>query len=348
MIAGDKELEIGVIGAGSWGTALAMVMAEKGHQVSLWVRDEERCRTIMEQGINHDYLPEVQLPSGIQPTSDLFKAARGKDFLFLSVPSHGVRETAEALKPHLSVGAILVNTAKGLEEGSYLRLSQVIEESLEGSKHSGIAALSGPNHAEEVSRKVPSATVVASAREEIAQQVQEVLMTPHLRVYTNQDLAGVEMGGALKNIIALASGVTEGLGLGDNTRAALLTRGLVEVIRLGKSIGAKERTFTGLSGLGDLFVTCSSEHSRNRKVGLKLGAGHKLEEVLAGMQMVAEGVKTTRAAYQLSQKQEVEMPITKELYSVLFAEKSPRDALYSLMQREKKGEVEDIAFDADS
>ncbi len=338
-------MEIAVIGAGSWGTALACMLAEKNYHVNLWVRGSELYKEMKLKGVNPYYLPGIKLPEKLKPTLNIEEAVRGKRYVFLVVPSHAVRETAALVKPYLASPVVLVNAAKGLETGTYLRLSQVIGDELEGHDDYRIAVVSGPNHAEEVSSKVPSATVVASCWQETAQEIQEILMTPAFRTYTNSDLVGVEIGGALKNIIALGSGIIEGLGMGDNTRAALLTRGLVEIIRLGNALGARGRTFTGLSGLGDLFVTCNSEHSRNRRVGVKLGEGNRLREILSEMNMVAEGVNTTRAAYQLTREKGVEMPITEEIYYVLYFNKDPLQAMHDLMQRAKKGEVEDIAFD---
>ena len=340
-------MDVAVVGAGSWGTALALSMASQGKQVSLWVRNKQLYQSMKLKRRNELYLPQVKLPSEIKPTLNLEEAVKGKKYVFLVVPSQAVRETLSRLKPYLAKNAVLVNAAKGLEQGTSLRMSQVMQEVL--SEHNGncrgLAVLSGPNHAEEVSQKIPSATVVASDCAEVAAEVQEILMAPFLRVYTNADLIGVEMGGALKNIIALGAGIVEGLELGDNTRAALLTRGLIEIIRLGNAMGARGSTFTGLSGLGDLFVTSSSKHSRNMRVGTELGRGKSLKQVMSGMQMVAEGVNTTQVANKLAVEKGVEMPITSEIYEVLFENKAPREALEALMQREKKGEVEDIAFD---
>jgi glycerol-3-phosphate dehydrogenase (NAD(P)+) len=338
-------MDAAVIGAGGWGTALAVMLAGQGAQVSLWVRSAEVYKTIVLKRSNEPYLPDVKLPAGVRPTMSLDEALLGKPLVLLAVPSHGVRAVARSIRDGLASRAVVVCAAKGLEERTYLRMSQVLEQELPGLLHDRIAVISGPNHAEEVSRGVPSATVVASASAATARLVQGALFNPHFRVYTNPDLVGVEMGGALKNIIALGAGILEGLGLGDNTRAALITRGLVEIIRLGTAMGARARTFTGLSGLGDLFVTCASPHSRNRAVGLKLGQGAGLGAIQAGMKMVAEGIGTTRAAWELSRRMSVEMPITGEIYSVLYEGKPPRAALEALMLREPKAETEEIAFD---
>lgn len=338
-------MRVGVIGAGGWGTALAVIMAEKGFQVSLWVRNSDLYKSIILKRINGTYLPGIRLPERIRPTTSLADAARAKELLIMAVPSQALRSIASALRDHLSYETVIVSAAKGLETGTLLRLSQVLQQELPERYRSRIAVLSGPNHAEEVSRNIPTATVVAAAVQEIAETVQEALMTPFFRVYTNPDLIGVEMGGALKNVIALGAGILAGLKMGDNTTAALITRGLVEITRLGTAMGARARTFTGLSGLGDLFVTCTSAHSRNRAVGIKLAQGQPIDQVLAGMPMVAEGVTTTRAAYRLAVKLSIEMPITYEIYQVLYGAKAPGEALQDLMLRERKGEIEEIVFE---
>lgn len=338
-------MKAAVIGAGGWGTALAVLLADKGCPVSLWMRSAELYRSIVLKRSNEKYLPGVRLEPSIQPTLDLAEALHDKAVVIFAVPSHGLRKVAAAAAPHFPSRAIAVNAAKGLEGGGLLRLSRVLQEELPPENRDLIAVISGPNHAEEVSRKLPAATVTASLSEETARRAQEALMTPYFRVYTNPDLTGVELGGALKNVIALGAGIVEGLGLGDNTRAALVTRGLVEMTRLGTAAGARARTFAGLSGLGDLYATCSSPHSRNREVGFKLGRGIPFGEIVAGMHTVAEGVNTTKAALELSRRFGVEMPITREIYQVLFEGKLPRKAVEGLMQREKKDESEEIAFE---
>ncbi|MEW5784765.1 MAG: NAD(P)H-dependent glycerol-3-phosphate dehydrogenase [Bacillota bacterium] len=337
-------MQVAVVGAGGWGTALAAALAGEGATVNLWVRNSELYKTIVLKRINETYLPGVKLPPEVRPTLNLSEALQGKELVLMTVPSHGVRSAAVAIRGYLSQKAIIVCAAKGLEENTYLRMSQVLEQEWGEHFRARIAVLSGPNHAEEVSRGIPTATVVAATNRETALLVQEAITTPFLRVYTNPDPIGVEIGGALKNIIALGAGIVEGLGLGDNTKAALVTRGLVEMTRLGTAMGARARTFAGLSGLGDLYVTCSSVHSRNRAVGLQLGQGKLLGEILANMKMVAEGVTTTRAAWALSKRVGVDMPITGEIYRVLFEGKNPRAAVEALMRRESKAETEDIAF----
>lgn len=340
-------MHIGLIGAGSWGTSLAILLAEKGSRVHLWVRRPELLERMLETSENTDYLPGRKLPEQITLTYDLEQAVSGKDVIVLAVPSHAVEETVQKFQPLLEQrpGTIIVNTAKGLAGRSHQRLSQVILQSMPQLDPGRIAVLSGPNHAEEVSRGLPTATVVASTNRETAETIQDLFMAPYLRVYTNPDIVGVELGGALKNIIAIGAGVCEGLNFGDNTKAALLTRGLVEITRLGLAMGAQSRTFSGLTGVGDLFVTCSSTHSRNRYVGLMLGQGKKLEQITASMKMVAEGIETTRAAHTLSRVHEVEMPITREVYGILFEGIKPQEAVINLMKREKTKEIEEVAFD---
>lgn len=336
-------MKIGVVGAGSWGTALAKLLGEKGLQVTLWARRRELMEQIQETGENSDYLPGVHLPPAIIPTCDLEEAVGGKDLVVLSVPSHSVRDISSQLSGLLKKGTLVVNTAKGLEVSSLKRLSEVLEETLQAASPR-VAVLSGPNHAEEVSRCMPAATVVASASKETAEKAQDAFMSPYFRVYTNPDVVGVELGGALKNIIAIGAGICDGMNLGDNSRAALITRGLVEVTRLGVAMGAESKTFSGLTGVGDLFVTCTSKHSRNRYVGMMLGEEKKLDQIIAEMKMVAEGVKTTNAAYRLGEHHGVEMPITTEMYHIIFEDVSPRESLHRLMRREKTQEYEELAF----
>ena len=316
-------MKIGVIGAGSWGTALAILLGQKGLPVSLWVRRTVLLKKIAETRINSDYLPDIFIPENIELTNDLEEAVRQKNLIILSVPSHALAALIREIKNFLGKHTIIVNTAKGLAEGHCIRLSQVITELAPRQ----VAVLSGPNHAEEVSRLLPTASVVASTEQTVAEKVQDVFMTPNFRVYTNPDIIGVELGGALKNIIAIGAGVCDGLNYGDNTKAALLTRGLVEITRLGLALGAQKGTFSGLTGIGDLFVTCTSPHSRNRYVGMMLGKNHSLKEITSAMKMVAEGIRTTRIAYELSRNYGVEMPITKEIYALLFLGKNPREAV---------------------
>lgn len=334
-----------VIGAGGWGTALAALLGFKKIPVNLWVRNDEVFQAIVKTRVNSLYLPGVELPDSVKPVQNLEGAVGESGLVIMAVPSHAMRETAIRIGGYLDPKAVIVSAAKGFEESSLLRMSVVLEEALPKKFRRRIAVLSGPNHAEEISRQLPAASVAASRSEKIARAVSDALLTDRFRVYTNTDLIGVETGGALKNVIALGAGIADGLELGDNARAALVTRGVAEITRLGVAMGGRARTFTGLSGLGDLFVTCSSTHSRNRAVGVKLGQGESLGRILSGMRAVAEGVKTTAAAKRLAELYKVEMPITEEIHMVLFENKPAAEALQALMTRRSKAELEeDIAF----
>jgi len=331
---------VSIIGAGSWGTAIAVLLAKKGCKVKQWVRRPELCGQIKETRENITYLPGVVLPSNIDISSDLEYCCKSSEVLVIATPSHAVRETVNSIKPYVSDYQIIVSIAKGIENGTLMRMSQIIEEILPDNK---VAVLSGPCHAEEVARDIPTA-IVSSARErKVAEYIQDVFMTPKFRVYTNPDIIGVELGGALKNIIAIGAGVIDGLGFGDNTKAALMTRGIVEISRLGESLGANNLTFAGLSGIGDLIVTCTSMHSRNRRAGIAIGEGKSLEEVLGGTSMVVEGVKTTKSAYDLALKMGVEMPITQEIYNLLYNKEDVKKSVINLMMRAKTHESEDVA-----
>lgn len=334
---------ISVIGAGSWGTALCVLLGQKGFPVTLWVRREDLLQKIAQTNENDEYLPGVLLPENVYFTNNLAEAVQNRDIIILAVPSHATEKICTAIDPFVKKNTTIVNVAKGLEEKTFRRLSQIIQDNI--SSDCQIAVLSGPNHAEEVGSCIPSATVVASCDENTARAVQDIFMSPYFRVYTNPDMIGVELGGALKNVIAIGAGLCEGLGYGDNTKSALVTRGLAEITRLGIAMGAKSKTFSGLSGVGDLFVTCTSPHSRNRYVGLMLGEGKSLQEILSSMKMVAEGINSTRAAYQLSMEYGINMPITTEVYNILFRGVDPREATRNLMKRGKTVEIEDIAFD---
>jgi len=327
---------IAVLGAGSWGVTLAQLLAEKGNDVRVWCFLEEEARMLGRERERSDILPGVKLPESVSISTDAAATADGADVVLFVVPSFGVRETAKKVKKEVRAGARVVSAAKGIEEGTYKRMTEVLSDELW--RVGPTAALSGPSHAEEVSRKMPTTVTVASADAPAAVELQEIFMTPYFRVYTNDDVIGVEMGAALKNVIAIASGVADGLGFGDNSKGALLTRGLAEIKRLGVDMGARPETFAGLSGLGDLITTCISRHSRNRYVGERLGRGEKLNDILAGMTMVAEGVKTTRTARELARARGVEMPITEEMYLVMFEGKDPREAVNDLMTREAKAE----------
>lgn len=297
------------------------------------MREEEVTREIAAHRTNETFLKGVTIPPGVRPTCDLEEVVRRNAFLLVPVPSQHMRGVVRAIRPFLRAGHTVIHAGKGIEEVSLLRLSEVIMEELPAELHRSIGVLSGPSHAEEVSRGVPTAIVAASASEAVARLCQDVLMCPVLRVYTSRDVIGVELGGALKNVIALATGVADGLGYGDNTRAALMTRGLAEIVRLGTAMGASPLTFAGLSGMGDLIVTCASMHSRNRRAGIEIGRGRHVDDVLCSTRMVVEGVPTTRAAVMLSRRHGVDMPIASKLHDILFAGLDPRQAVTDLMTR---------------
>lgn len=341
----EMEQDIAVVGAGSWGTALATVLAHQYRQVTIWSRRESLAKEINEKHENSSYLPGVSLSERIIAETSLEKAVRDKRVVFLVVPSHAMRETVQQIVPFLHKEAILVHATKGIEIGTFKRMSEVIKEEVPDCLKDRIAVISGPSHAEEVAVQSPTTVVVASENLAIAEKVQDILMTNYFRVYTNPDVVGVEIGGALKNIIALGAGLSDGLEFGDNAKAALLTRGLAEIGRIGVIMGANPLTFVGLSGVGDLIVTATSRHSRNWRAGNMLAQGLSLDEVLEQMGMVVEGVKTTKAAYALSQVCEVEMPITRQLYAVLFENKAPKDAVRDLMGRLPRHEMEEVALE---
>lgn len=332
-------MKISIIGSGGWGTAISVLLANNGHDVTLWSWQEEESKRLCESRENKEFLPGIRLLDNINCTWDLKSACQDKDLIVSALPSFAIRATAKKMRPYIKEGQVLLNVSKGLEPGTQKRISEIFAEEVPQAQ---FAVMSGPSHAEEVGRGVPSANVVASGSLEVAQLVQDAFMSPSFRVYINMDMAGVELGGSLKNIIALCAGIVDGLGFGDNTKAALMTRGLVEIIRLGKAIGAKEATFNGLSGVGDLIVTCTSMHSRNRRAGILIGQGKSLDETLEAVHMTVEGVVTTKAAYEMAQKCGVEMPIVNKLYEVLYEGKSPREAVISLMVRDKKHEFEEI------
>ena len=335
-------MKIGIVGAGGWGTALAKTASVNAEEVLLWVREAEVRSELNTAHTNSAFLPGVSLSDKVRAVGD-FAELSSCDAIIMAVPSSFVRETAIKLKPHLRRGVPVANAAKGFELATGLPLSAVLREVFADANP--VAALSGPNHAEEVGRGLPAATVVAADEEAVAELFQDALMTPFFRVYTSTDVLGVELGGALKNIIALAAGATDGLGYGDNTKAALMTRGMTEIVRLGVSMGARRSTFAGLSGMGDLIATCTSPHSRNRRAGLAIGQGKTLDEIVTGTNMVIEGVNATRGAYELSRKLGVKMPITEALYAVLFEGMDPSKAVASLMTRSPKSEhSEDLAF----
>lgn len=329
--------DIAVLGAGNWGTTLAVLLAGNGHRVRLWEFRPEAALQIAADRENKEFLPGVAIPHEVAVTSDLAAAMQEVDLCVLAVPSHALRAVCGQLGPLLTEGDLLLSVIKGLEQGTLLRMSEVVRQSL-GKKAGLLAALSGPNIAWEVARGMPSTSVVAAGDQQTAGLVRDILMTPQFRVYTGSDLVGLELGGALKNVIAIASGIVQGLGLGANAQGALLTRGLAEMARLGAALGAKPETFAGLSGMGDLVTTCASPHSRNRTVGERIGKGETLPDILASMSMVAEGVTTTAAACQLAERHGVELPIAGQMREVLFEGKDPRRAVADLMTREPKAE----------
>lgn len=327
---------IGIIGAGSWGTTLAKVVAEKNVPTMLWARNPELCVRLQQQHENKDYLPNIKLPNNIVFTNSLADIA-SNDIIVFVTPSHATRSVAQEFKNFNLRDKILLTCSKGLELETFLRISEVIAEELPGNE---VAVLSGPNQAEEISRRQLSATVVASKIQAIAEVVQDVFSTKYFRVYTNNDVLGVEIAGAFKNIIAVSTGILDGLGLGDNARSALVTRGLAEISRLGIAMGASPLTFSGLAGVGDLICTCTSRHSRNRWAGEELGRGKSLKEITGGTKMVVEGVRATYVAKHLAEKYKVEMPITNKLYEILYEEKKIEIAIEELMSREKSHETE--------
>ena len=328
-------MKIAVIGSGSWGCAAAILLARKGYNVYLWSWQQEETDRLIRDGENILVLPGKKFPENIICSHDMELCVKDADLIVTVAPSPATRATAKGLAPFVKEGQIIVNLSKGLEEGTLLRLSQVYSEEIPQAK---IAAMSGPSHAEEVSEFIPTTNVVASTDDEVCKFIQNIFMTDTFRVYTGCDIIGTEIGGALKNVIALCAGICDGVGLGDNTKAALMTRGLAEITRLGVKMGAKPETFAGLSGIGDLIVTCTSMHSRNRRAGILLGKGYSLKETIDQIQMVVEGVNTIGAAYNLSKKYDVSMPITTESYKILFEGKDPKQAVIDLMTRSKTAE----------
>jgi glycerol-3-phosphate dehydrogenase (NAD(P)+) len=331
--------KVAILGAGGWGVALANHLCAKGHSVTLWEFDPKAADELRSARSLSKKLPGIILLPGIQVTSNIAAATPDVDFICFVVPSQVMRSTcSKVAEIQFRQRPILVNMSKGIEVGSLKRMSEVIAETMPSGSHFGICTLSGPSHAEEVARNMPTAVVAASGDEATARAVQELFISPRFRVYTSCDLLGVELAGSLKNVIALAAGMLDGLEMGDNTRGALLTRGLAEIARMGKQLGADPLTFSGLSGIGDLVTTCLSRHSRNRFVGEQIGRGRDLKTVLSHMSMVAEGVETTRSAYAMAQKHDIEMPITAQVHQVLFEGKPPLDAINDLMVRDAKSE----------
>ncbi|MDQ0155231.1 NAD(P)H-dependent glycerol-3-phosphate dehydrogenase [Robertmurraya andreesenii] len=335
--------KITVVGAGSWGTALAMVLADNGHEVRLWGHNPKQIDDINEYHTNEKYLPGISLPKGIIGFKSLEDALTNIETIVIAVPTKAIREVLGKIKEFQKEPLTIVHVSKGIEPDTLLRISEMIEEEMPDNLLRNVVVLSGPSHAEEVSRRNITTVTVSSKNIEAAERIQDLFINSYFRVYTNNDVIGVEIGGALKNIIALAAGITDGLGYGDNAKAALMTRGLAEIARLGTKMGASPLTFSGLTGIGDLIVTCTSVHSRNWRAGNMLGKGYRLQEVLDSMGMVVEGVRTTKAAHQLAERYQVKMPITQALYNVLFKDANPKDEVDSLMSRVKTHEMEDLA-----
>ena len=328
--------KISVIGSGGWGTAIAVLLSKNGHNVTLWSYLKEESDNLKKYKENKPFLPGIELPDSICFTNDLEEAANA-EIIFMVTPSKAAKQTAENLASFVKDGTIIVSASKGLEESTQKRLSEVIKEAIPNAL---VAVMSGPSHAEEVGLGLPTTNVVVAEKLEIAQLLQDVLMNDNFRVYTGTDMVGVEFGGALKNVIALAAGISDGLGFGDNTKAALMTRGMKEISRLGMAFGADSETFFGLSGIGDLIVTCTSMHSRNRRAGILIGKGYSPEDAIKEVKMVVEGFYTTKSAYLLAKRSGVEMPIVEEAHKILFEGKPARDAVLNLMQRDKKHETE--------
>lgn len=332
---------IGVVGAGSWGTALASLLGMKGYPVHLWVYEKEVRDSIAGFHENKLFLPGIALSENIVPSNDIAEVVSDKDLVLVVVPSHVMRETAIKFAPYLNDRTLLVSASKGIENKTHLTMTGVLADVLPDFK-TRLAVISGPSFGKEVAQKVPTVVTAASPDPSVAVFVQNVFVTPFFRVYTNDDMMGVELGGAVKNVIAIASGIIDGLNLGLNTRAALITRGLTEMRRLGVRLGANPHTFSGLAGMGDLILTCTGSLSRNHTVGKLIGQGKKLDAILADMKMVAEGVKTAKSVRNLSLRVNVDMPISHAVYEVLYEDLSPKEAVYQLMTRDLKDEMEDI------
>ncbi len=337
----STKFKIAVVGAGSWGTAIADLLACKGFQISLWVFEEEVRDQIEQFQENRLFLPNHRLSANISPSNDLSAVVSDKNLIIIVVPSHFVRPVTQKMAGHLSARTVMVSASKGIEQKTHLTMSGVIKENLTEVTEDRLAVISGPSFAKEVVQKMPTSVTVACKNSDSAAMVQHVFATPYFRVYTSDDTVGVELGGAVKNVIAIAAGMLDGLGLGLNARAALMTRGMTEIRRLGLDLGANPRTFTGLAGFGDLVLTCTGNLSRNYTVGIKLGRGKKLKEILTEMHMVAEGVKTAKSVYNLSRKLNVEMPICHLIYQILYEDVAPQKAVHQLMTRALKQELDE-------
>jgi len=328
-------VNVGIMGAGSWGTALALLLHKNGHNVTVWSINDDEVKMLSIKREHESKLPGVKIPDDMEFTSEMESAIKGKDFIVLAVPSPFTRSTARNMKPYVAEGQIIVDVAKGIEESTLMTLSQQIEEEI---PQANVAVLSGPSHAEEVGRGLPTIVVIGAKTKETAEYLQDMFMNEVFRVYTSPDMLGMELGGSLKNVIALAAGIADGLGYGDNTKAALITRGIAEIARLGVKMGGAIESFTGLTGIGDLIVTCASVHSRNRKAGYLIGQGMSMQEAMDEVKMVVEGVYSTKAAVKLGKEYRVSLPIIDKVNEVLFEGKDPREAVNELMLRDSKAE----------
>lgn len=333
---------VGVLGAGSWGTALSVLLSDNGHEVTVWSIDENEVNMLNEKREHELKLPGVKLPDDMVITGDMESAIKGKDFLVLAVPSPFTRSTARKMSPMVAEGQIIVDVAKGIEESTLMTLSRQIEQEI---PQADVAVLSGPSHAEEVGRRLPTTCVIGAKSRKTAEYLQSMFISNVFRVYTSPDILGIELGGSLKNVIALAAGIADGLGYGDNTKAALITRGIAEIARLGVKMGGKIESFTGLTGIGDLIVTCASVHSRNRKAGYLIGQGMSMQEAMDEVKMVVEGVYSAKAAAKLAKEYDVSMPIVEEVNAVLFEGKSPAEAVNDLMMRESRSENRSLTWE---
>jgi len=332
--------KISIIGAGSFGTAIAVVLGHSGYSISIWAREKEVVDGINQDGYNPEYISDVELPKSVSASYAIKDAVMESEMVVFATPSHALREVAGKAKAHLTGNEIIVSVAKGIEQDSLMTPSQILVDVLEGAVlEDQIGILTGPSHAEEVSKFKPTAITASAYSKRAARIIQETFMTPMFRVYLNYDILGAEIGGALKNIMAIAAGIIDGAELGDNAKAALMTRGLHEMKRMGCALGASQDTFSGLTGMGDLIVTCTSEHSRNRYVGYNIGQGKSLQKITSGMNMIAEGVKTAKSVTQWSRRNNIEMPITDAVYKVLFENMDPKDAVNELMTRNAKDEI---------
>lgn len=334
--------KIAVLGAGSWGTALAIVLADNQHDVRLWTHREEQAKQINETNKNEKYL-EIMIPKEIKATSSMETAVKDAEAVVVVVPTKAIRSVCNQIAEYMPTNTTIIHASKGIEPDSLKRVSEMIHEEIPTYPYEDIVVLSGPSHAEEVAKRQPTTVTVSSVSDKRAAHAQDLFINNVFRVYTSTDVIGIELGGALKNIIALGAGISDGLGFGDNAKAALMTRGLAEITRLGTTLGANPLTFLGLPGVGDLMVTCTSVHSRNWRAGNLIGRGQSLEDVLDQMGMVVEGVRTTKAAYQLSKEQHIEMPITEGIYEILVNNKEPREVVHHLMNRDKREELDDYA-----